>query len=352
MVMQTSIDFRGEFKIVAIEPDDASVRSDAFRDLRQLALLNEWCYPGIGDWLDGKVREGLVSRRRVAFVGYLNGRPSASAVMKKGQSAKICHLWIDECIKGQYLGEMFMSLMALRTDTESQRIHLTLPESVWVESGAFFQSFGFETPTRSRRQYRSSEAEFACSASASEVRNAALLKLSRLSSLFSVQGSAAHPDLVLSLKPRWAWKILTGMKKVEVRRKFSTRWLGSRVLLYASAPVKAVVGLAKIREIQHSSPELLWSSFGAALGCQRNELEDYCHGCREVWAISLDEIRPFEHAVSLDVLRSFISPDLRPPQSYISVEVESPWAAAARIAAILKGYTVSPSKWSTRRRFT
>jgi len=145
-----------------------------------------------------------------------------------------------------------------------------------------------------------------------------------------------RPNLVLSLKPRWAQKILNGTKRVEVWRRFSRTWAGSHVLLYASTPVKAVVGSARIREIEHGSPELLWTYYGNALGCRPDELEDYCHGCSKVWGLALDRVHAFRRTVSLEELQSFVGSDLRPPQAYAAVKTGSPWATALPLIEALQ----------------
>ncbi|MBM3300303.1 MAG: hypothetical protein FJY85_10145, partial [Deltaproteobacteria bacterium] len=70
----------GEFKIVRLQDKDVRSVSDHLKDFSGLILQNEPMYPGIDNWLKGKVIPGLKDRQRVAYVGYVDGIPAASAV--------------------------------------------------------------------------------------------------------------------------------------------------------------------------------------------------------------------------------------------------------------------------------
>ena len=54
-------------------------------------------------------------------------------------------------------------------------------------------------------------------------------------------------DLLISLHPRHASNILSGEKTVELRRRFpEQRTRGALALIYSTAPVQAVVGVAPL----------------------------------------------------------------------------------------------------------
>ena len=72
--------------------------------------------------------------------------------------------------------------------------------------------------------------------------------------------------LVLSLRPRFADSILDGRKSVELRRQRVSPSLGTPVLLYASAPVMAVVGTARVAEVHVDEPDCMWHQFIWTLG--------------------------------------------------------------------------------------
>ena len=57
-------------------------------------------------------------------------------------------------------------------------------------------------------------------------------------------------DVLMSIRPQYASKILDGRKTVELRRKFpEVGAIGATVLIYSSSPVKAIVGTARIKKV-------------------------------------------------------------------------------------------------------
>src|SRR6267154_760581 len=91
--MQSEFDLPQEtFRLARIEQNDVRNRSDNLLLFREQILRNEDSYPGIDKWLDHKVLSGIKTGQRTGFVGLLNERPVAAAVIKKGREAKFCHL--------------------------------------------------------------------------------------------------------------------------------------------------------------------------------------------------------------------------------------------------------------------
>ena len=66
--------------------------------------------------------------------------------------------------------------------------------------------------------------------------------------------------MLLSVHPRFATAILAGSKTVEVRRQRVAAPPGTPVLLYATAPTMALVGMARIASVQVASPQEVWSA--------------------------------------------------------------------------------------------
>src|SRR6266851_9958504 len=57
-------------------------------------------------------------------------------------------------------------------------------------------------------------------------------------------------DLLISIKPEYASAILEGRKTVELRRKFPEDVaFGSRLYIYSSSPIQAVVGIASVTRV-------------------------------------------------------------------------------------------------------
>ena len=97
-------------------------------------------YPGIGQWYSDKVLPGLKTSERIGYVAFEDERPIASAVLKKGERAKFCHLRIHEDFRDLDLGQMFFTQMTLEARHIAKEIHFTLPELAFgdEEVVAFF----------------------------------------------------------------------------------------------------------------------------------------------------------------------------------------------------------------------
>jgi predicted transcriptional regulator len=328
---------RHDFKVVKIVSKDARGDSDHLHSLSRLVYAHEAMYPGINKWFDGKVIEGLKSEERVAFVGYLNERPIVSAIVKRREAAKICHIKVADAIQGMHYGELFMILMALEVRGFAKEMHVTLPESLWERKAKFFQSFGFESAVRCLKQYRELDEEMLISTPYSSIWQSALSKLPKLFNTFlSLDGFSLGDGLLMSIQPKWAKKILAGEKKVELRRKFSRRWTGATVKIYSSTPEQCLVGEAKISRVVSDDPIRIWKDYGHETGCTKREFDDYVGTAKEVSAIVFSEVRPYTEIIPLSQLSYLVNAELRPPQSYCRLENSEHWAEAVSVAALLQ----------------
>lgn len=333
--MTTQFDTRQNFRIVRLAEGDARSETDHLSNLGALILANQGMYPGIDRWYRQKVLPGIRHGERSAFVGYLDERPVVSAVVKKGDDAKFCHLKIDNHLCDSHLGEVFFSLMSLEIRDLAKSVHFTLPESLWREKSPFFQSFGFIEAQSSERQYRLFDHELHSAAPFSRVWQSAVGKMPKLAHIYAVGGFSPDNQLLLSIHPRYADDILKKRKTVELRRRFSTRWRGYRVNLYATAPVMSLVGEARISGISVNTPEIIWQRFNKQLACSRAEFDSYSKGAEQIYAIELDEIKPYLGRVPLVQASQMLGEDLAPPQSHLTLEKNKSWAKAVSLAAYL-----------------
>jgi predicted transcriptional regulator len=234
---------------------------------------------------------------------------------------------------------MFFTQMALEARRCAKEIHFTLPESLWCTKRRFFESFGFTSPVKAFRQYRASDGELACSAPQSVVWQAALEGLPALMCKFAPGGFSLGNRILISVQPKYAECIIGGKKSVEIRKRFSRRWLGCRAVLYASHPVSALVAEATISGIASGAPDEIWSEYGSRVGAELEEFEAYTAGCNEVNAIELTDVAKYIAPVSTSELSYLTRADLRPPQSFCDLHPErcNPWTAAVAVATLLHG---------------
>jgi predicted transcriptional regulator len=318
------------FQIVRLSEGDARFESDSLRHLKSLLLANEVMYPGIDRWYKDKVVNGIKRDERVAFVGYFDEKPVASAVLKRGADAKFCHLRINEDIRENHLGEVFFSLMALEVRDLAKDIHFTLPETLWMTKSGFFRSFSFDAKHPAESQYRLFDRELYCSAHFSRVWQSTIEKIPKLSEVYDIGNFSAENQVLLSVKPKYAEAIFKGRKTVEIRRKFSTRWLKQKINIYASAPSMSLMGEAIINAVEVGDPQKIWSKYSNEICCSHDEFFAYASGCLEVYAIELADVKRYRAPIPLAQIAHLLNEALVPPQSYLTLEKNKPWAKAFR----------------------
>lgn len=328
---------KANFQLIRLTESDVRSVSDRFVAFRDVVAKNEESYPDIRKWLDTKVSQGIRTGERAAFLGLLDDAPVATAIVKRGENAKFCHLRLDEFVRDQNLGELFFALMAAEVRQFASDVHFTLPESLWREKRDFFESFGFASASRASKQYRLFEDELRCSTPFSSLWRTVVERLPKLSSLFSIRGLSIVSPLVLSIAPEYANKIVAGTKSVELRRRFSKRWIGCRTVVYATRPEKRLVGEARIADIVSGNPDQIWHTFAHELGCSRRDFDRYVGNSAEVFALVLDDVVRYVESIPLRVLEHLIASEIDPPQSYCSTAGSATWSAALAVAALVHG---------------
>lgn len=122
--------------------------------------------------------------------------------------------------------------------------------------------------------------------------------------------------LVMSVKPRFARKLLAGEKTVELRRVLPRRTKpGDIIILYSTAPVGVFVGFCYVAEILCESPEALWRRVHGAASVTRAEFFEYFETARQAIGIVVERPATFENGLSLRDSREH-APDFAPPQSF------------------------------------
>lgn len=122
-------------------------------------------------------------------------------------------------------------------------------------------------------------------------------------------------EIVLAIKPKWAKLILAGEKTVEIRRRI---WRGTepvKLLLYASAPVSAVVGEVMVSlAIQVKAQPEYVDKFAPESRLSADEAKAYIKGANWVWAVHLENPVQYIRPRSLEGYGI-----TRPPQNFCYV---------------------------------
>ncbi|MCH9030659.1 MAG: ASCH domain-containing protein [candidate division Zixibacteria bacterium] len=313
-----------------------SVPSDKFH--REMKNLIEECdnlYPGIESWFKRKVLPGFSQKDRIGYLVCIDSIPVGATIIKRGTNAKICSLRIIPDNQGNNLGELLFALAAIELRGEAKRVHFTAPSQLWSEKSDFFSKFGFKLSGLAGTQYRLFDDEISCDTTFDIYWKSVLRLLPSIGDSLSNQSGVKRCELVLSIKPDPARKILNGSKRIEIRRRFSQRWKGSRAVLYSSSPERALVGEIKIGEIIKDTPENIWNEYEKDVGCDKKTFQEYCKGASKVYAIKIDEVKSFGSPLFGSQLEHLIESDIRPPQSYCEIKVNSVWPATVTLSHLI-----------------
>jgi len=107
---------------------------------------------------------------------------------------------------------------------------------------------------------------------------------------------------MISIHSDHAANIVSGVKTVELRRRFMALPLGSRLWIYSTLPVGALVATATIVAIDYDAPHQLWARYQTEVAVSKNLFFQYFGDCELGWAIQLDGVEPIS-PVPLESIR-------------------------------------------------
>ena len=119
----------------------------------------------------------------------------------------------------------------------------------------------------------------------------------------------------MSIKPEFSRQIFSGKKKYELRKTPIKNKADNRVIVYESAPTKAVVGYFKISNILKKTPEEIWKTLQSEVGISEERFFKYFKQKRWAYAIKVAHPEKFEKRITLQKLREK-DESWRPPQSF------------------------------------
>lgn len=121
--------------------------------------------------------------------------------------------------------------------------------------------------------------------------------------------------LILSVRQKYANKIFAGTKTVELR-KFPPRITrGDTILVYVTAPVKALCATLRVEKIVTTDLNELWLQVQNEADITKEEYYDYFSDSIAGCGIFFDEVHILSSPVNLDTLKE-IWPSFHPPQGF------------------------------------
>ena len=120
-------------------------------------------------------------------------------------------------------------------------------------------------------------------------------------------------NVLLSIKPKYVKAILNGTKKYEFRKSaFRCKEDIELVYMYATSPVKKIVGAFTIENIVEDYPKNLWAKFKQFSGIEEEEFFRYFGGNKKGFAIGIGDVEVFDDPIDP---KSY-NPGFVPPQSF------------------------------------
>lgn len=105
--------------------------------------------------------------------------------------------------------------------------------------------------------------------------------------------------VLLSIKPKYVDKIFDGTKKYEFRKSLFKRRDVTIVVIYASSPIKRVVGEFEIEDILSGDVNTLWERTKKYSGITKDFYYTYFQKSKTANAIQIGRLTKYEEARSL-----------------------------------------------------
>ena len=136
-----------------------------------------------------------------------------------------------------------------------------------------------------------------------------------MNSLLGSLGKQSSAIAFLPIKPQYAQRIVLGEKRFEFRKgKFASKV--SHIVIYASTPVKKIIGVAQVSSIGTSSPSATWKSTKHAAGISRRAFRKYFMGKKQAYSIALESVYALANWISPHEIQD----GFRVPQSFVYVD--------------------------------
>lgn len=121
--------------------------------------------------------------------------------------------------------------------------------------------------------------------------------------------------VLLSVKPKYANLIFLGSKKIEVRKRIPKWGEKDLIFIYASSPVKKILGVSSVAKKEVDTISKLWEKIRMHVAISKEEYNNYFVGHKNGVGIYLENVLSFDRPIGLDQLRSAFD-GFVVPQSY------------------------------------
>ena len=123
------------------------------------------------------------------------------------------------------------------------------------------------------------------------------------------ENEEALTSVILSIKPRFARAIMDGSKRYEFRRRIFKNENVDTAYIYATSPVKKIIGRIEIARIIETDLARLWKLSSEYSGLQREEFLSYFDGLERGFSIEIEDVVEFDEPIDpREMLPDFVAP--------------------------------------------
>lgn len=119
-------------------------------------------------------------------------------------------------------------------------------------------------------------------------------------------------SVLLSIKPEFAEKIFSGLKRYEFRRVIFKSKNVTKIVVYASSPVQRVIGEFEVGGILALEVKKLWQETKKYSGIAKHYFDGYFADKETAYAIKIKSVKRY----ATPKLLADLCPSIRPPQSF------------------------------------
>ncbi|WP_439479287.1 ASCH domain-containing protein [Chryseobacterium aquaticum] len=121
--------------------------------------------------------------------------------------------------------------------------------------------------------------------------------------------------VILSIKPRYASKILEGKKTYELRKTIFKNTEIKTVLIYASAPISKIIGEFQIEKIIHLDLDELWNVVKEKAEVDKDFFDEYFESKEKGYAIGIKNVKKYIN--NIDICEEY---GIKAPQSFAYIK--------------------------------
>lgn len=118
--------------------------------------------------------------------------------------------------------------------------------------------------------------------------------------------------ILLSIKPQYVEKIISGEKRYEFRKREFKRRDIDTIVVYSSGNVKKLVGEIKFKRILSDTPYKIWQKTHVQSGMTEESFMRYYMNKDKAYAIVIDSFHLYNEPIDLETKY----PGVKAPQSY------------------------------------